>query len=366
MNPEDPFSATQQTPPETPPAQPEASPEAGKKTSTPARLMLAAIIVVVLGAGALAFSYFQNSPQKVIAQMREQIAQITTGKFTAQIDISYPPELLMPAFAPGEDVPALPASIGMKLNAQGAFDMNDRGQIKTALQIQGKAEGVSQDPLDIDLEMRILGEGVFFKLHQLPEVGDLDLSSLSNTWFFSDSQEVPDTLPQSGTENQSTDTEGSAASDLAIVKQFYSELSRLYSNNFKVTKDLGKDTVSGQPVHHYQIAIDIASLSKELDEYQKTADDLMAETYSEMIKASLGDLRNITAQIWIGQKDSLPYRLQFDIPLGITGGQIALTLELSDYNQPVEISEPQDARDFNEALDEVWSQTLLAPPEDLP
>lgn len=335
-------------------------PAGGRKKPRLKFLTLLGALVVLLGAGAYTFSYLQNSPDKVLAKMRAQLPLIASGKFQARAGLSFPPEVFMPNLnsVPRQNPAALPYLIKASLKLNGAFDTGDKGQPKADVQLSGKIEGLSQDPFDVSGNFRSIGNSAFLKPNQLPPMAGFDLSPLLGTWLILDRQEFAQDLEPS---RQMSTSSAPTTDDFTSVKQFYIDIGRLYSQNLVVTKNYGRKTLSGRSVYHYQVALDQKNLAKALEDYANSSPDPRAKNYAGIVKADLASLQALNAELWVGQQDYLPYQVKFDIPLGPTGGHMAMTLELSDYNQPVTIAAPEDAKSFQEMMQKVFQQAQTTP-----
>lgn len=315
----------------------------------------------MLAGGAYAWVYFQNSPGQVLGKMQTRIAKITSGKFSADLKLDLPyNDFFMGRNLESSDASSTPAvPVMLRLRLSGAFDRGKNEDLKIDSSLSGKISGLSQDPFDLALQLKILGHKTYLKLDQLPPTEQLDLSPLTAVWLVLDTPQNPDgsSAPQSlGT---------STPSGLSEVSKFYSDLQKIYFQSLTITKNFGTENLNGTPAFHYQISVNPQTLASRIKAYQNESDNSLMSAYIQTLKGNLESMKNLSGEIWVGKKDFLPYRLSLTAPSpSADGGKTEFTLELSNHNQPVEITAPQDARDFMQTLQQVidQGQSLLDAP----
>ncbi|MCX6760153.1 MAG: hypothetical protein NTW46_02310, partial [Candidatus Nealsonbacteria bacterium] len=129
---------------------------------------------------------------------------------------------------------------------------------------------------------------------------------------------------------------------------------------WQISEQLQDEKIGDVNVYHYIIALNQGNFQKAFSEIIKLNNDsdyflAMAEGIGATFFEKLGEIK---ADIWIGKKDVLVYKVDFrktvDLKqvIGSVAGDLSinLNLELSDHNKPVEVQIPFEAKSFEEVF----------------
>jgi hypothetical protein len=105
-------------------------------------------------------------------------------------------------------------------------------------------------------------------------------------------------------------------------------------------KDLGADTIEGEPATHYRATFDLSKALREIPAARRAA---LQQAIDGLEKQTGGTLPQMPFDVWIDAKGYLKkFGYQLDVPAGTgqTSGSFAMTITLSDVGAPVDIQPP--------------------------
>ena len=189
-----------------------------------------------------------------------------------------------------------------------------------------------------------IGETAYFKFKTLPSIpylGDflekLGLD-LENQWIKINQDLFKKFVEETGNQYSGEETKEKLMALLPI---------------FEVKEELPDQEIAGRKTYHYLLSLNKESL-KDILLSLYVPDQETLEEINKLLEKS-GD---IEAEIWIGKKDKLPYRIEFDESTEISDlfpekqGRVALKLiiEMSDFDKQFEIKAPEDYKTLEEIL----------------
>ena len=358
-----------------------------KKSQKPMILgLILGLLIIVILAGLYLFGggiFKKDDPQEIIKSSLEAMNEVESYSFEGDFNLDFV----------GDQDEEESFSLAMKFDGQA--DESDANNIKSSFNIKPEM-AISQrggsEEISFDSSIRSFGkageEMTYFKLN------DFDLGAAGmmygeiiiphkNKWYFSDMKEL-----------QEKSDSSFRGDDFNEVMERIKELSRKYEM-VKFQKDLGDEKLGDVNVYHYQVGIDSeATLDFCVELLEVTApiiaSDKLAindmkgfktglEENKEEILAAMDEvLASVKTEIWIGKKDKMIYKMaisgKFDQEFPdrlaekikeIEGSDLAykgdndfgelsfdMTITMSNFNQPVEITKPEEAEDLIKVLEE--------------
>src|SRR3989344_9058639 len=195
-----------------------------------------------------------------------------------------------------------------------------------------------------------------------PKIFFLKLDSIFGTWV---KLEVGDFKTKASKES-SQPTQ--AQSNSEWKNNFFSAYSK---HQFLTFSPVLKEAVEGEPLYHLTFGVDKKKFQEFFSEYAKHVSDATASSiggdYQEKIDSAKEALAqyfssaDISGEMWIGEKDFYMRKISIHIqskerkqdePKSQVS-DVALTLELSDFNKQFEITEPKDFITLQDAFKKV-------------
>lgn len=317
-----------------------------RKTKKPLLLSLVAIFVVLLAAmAALAYAYYRQQPAFVLARMVKKLPMITTVSYNGEITTKS-----TSATANSGD--------NYKVTLNGKVDTSNAEVPKNQLLVQLVASGSANSSKDsVGLEFRSIKDIVYFQLISL-QSSELDfLREYSNKWIKVDEMELRNAYEEASALAPSMGTPMTTPTEEIFTKEQIQQIVDLAKRTsfIEFSKNLGNSTISGVPVYHYHYKINETNTKNFVLQAIKIGinRDLTQEEKDDVLK-ELNSVSMPTGEIWIGRKDSLPYKLTADFVATGRGGDSSETLSImfnfQGYNKPVEIEAPKNSTSLMEIL----------------
>lgn len=311
-------------------------------------LVLAGLALV--GGGVLAYNAYFYSPEKNIERMFNNLSNIKTMAYSGELKVS--------ANVPETLVSAKKLS-NLSLTFDGASDTQNFDDIRGLFSFQIKTDAVSGLELSLGLEMRSLSKMLFLKLSNLPNLGFIDLGALSDKWIKLDESMISQN-------NAGSLSEKYKNIDSNLVKEKAIKLKNLFVSDKVITisETLKKENINGQDTYHYKYIINKEALKKFSAEAALLMTD-KALTAQEIASSSeqIDKIDLSEGELWIGKKDFMPYKLSFnakakDETNPSAENQINLVLFFKNFNQPVKIEAPADAKTVTELMSSLMGGML--------
>ena len=180
--------------------------------------------------------------------------------------------------------------------------------------------------------------------------GFLDLNEFSDQWYKIDFDYLQDELLAQET--------NITPAQLQIIEQLLTQADIL-----KTIEKIASEKVDGVNTNHYKFTIDEQKLfqlitnlievmaDREIEEYEY---DSMQEVREEIMEYYNGE---ISAEIWIGKKDYLPYKfvMNNEFKDGLDEINISTMLTFKNYNQSVQIETPSPVKSLEELIESYYS-----------
>ncbi|MFZ5365379.1 MAG: DUF6612 family protein [Patescibacteria group bacterium] len=129
------------------------------------------------------------------------------------------------------------------------------------------------------------------------------------------------------------------------------QLKQLLKNHrlFKVAQDFGVEKSKASTAYHYKLAFDRAEAVKYMEDWAKVKKMEVTRDMRDELEPLLDQAEKIDAEIWIDQSSFYISRLKVNMPIEEDDQQLDFSadLTLDQYNEPVEISIPADAKEVS-------------------
>ncbi len=321
---------------------------------------------------------FRSKPSAVMAEMGVEIAQVKTVHSVLDFEIGITNK----------------EEFNIRGNIVGDGDNNEPENPKysTDFDLSFAAEGIE---FSLAGQSKNIGKTGYFKLTTIPALPFLepmfimlgiDLSQFKEQWIKVDEESFKEII---GEEHESIEKQKQ--------KEMTKELIDLLKGKtfFKVEEEFPDEEINGKMFYHYLISLDKETIKKIMPEMfelilKYTPEKDETEISEEMTQEFLGEFSKgidefieksgeFIAEIWINKKDKLPYKIKFEKEIDpvrdyksrdeaqrkqISNGvdiskfdetqdgliDIKLNIEMSDFDQPVNIEAPQHFKTIDELL----------------
>jgi hypothetical protein len=216
-----------------------------------------------------------------------------------------------------------------------------------------------ETPLNVEYagEKKKIGKTIYLKFTKLPEIQFFDyLSPFKNQWVKIDKDSLIESfekiLGKKITMEEEIERE-------EMQKDFQKELMKIFlkKEGFTIKKRLPNEKLNGKETYHYLISLNTKEFLEAFSETPKDINLKDENSPLENLKKFSEKFKNIEAEIWIGKKDFLLYKIKIDKKFTLKGeGELKLKLEIENfnYNLPVEIEAPSEYKTFDDILSSLF------------
>ena len=239
-----------------------------------------------------------------------------------------------------------PDTIRLELSGQTA-----RGQSSVA-NVGGRfsASTTGEQAFSVGGEFRMVNGLRYVRLSEVPTVPGFNTAALKNVW-----------IQMAG---DMTDLLGEQAAPDALTEEQIKKFEKLFLDTdlFSEVTKVGEEVVRGQSTNMYQVILDAEAIAGMAEQ----AALIQAKTFSAEDKQDVLDavaqLNMVPGKLWIGASDDLLYRTQFTMKKEGESGQGTVTVELYDFNKPVEaISAPEGAKSLESVIGSMFGFGMVKP-----
>jgi hypothetical protein len=328
---------------------------------------LVGFMIFLIAGGAYAGYRYYNSPALVLERMLKKIYQVKTYEYSVLIESEITQDVLqLPApqlslkdlrravlgastrraqiiEENSEATTVTPReTLKSEVRIAGATDMTDKKNPRLSANFTFTIPDIpSLGSATITLETRLIESVLYFMLGDSPQLEGLDLNAYTNQWFSFDLTQFEQTL--------------SEQPSLTITDEDIAKIGEVISKHqfFKITEVLKSEKVNGINAHHYKFTINAEELAALTNEIQRI---LLPDEEQTTFEAQ--DFSAIPAgELWIGKRDSLPYRIKFESP-NQSSYLVSLktTYELKNYDTPLTVDVPPNVKPIEEVIEELTGQ----------
>lgn len=239
-----------------------------------------------------------------------------------------------------------PETIRLELTGQTV-----RGQ-SSVVNVGGRfsAATTGEQAFSVGGEFRMVNGLRYVRLSEVPTVPGFNTAALKNVWIQM-AGDMTDLLGEQATPDRLTEEQIKKLETLFLNTDLFSEVTKV-----------GDEDVRGQSTGIYQVILDaeaIAAMAEQAALIQ--GKPFSAEDKQEVLDA-VAQLNTVPGKLWIGVSDDLLYRTQFTMKKDGETGQGTLTVELYDFNKPVEaISAPEGAKSLESVIGSMFGLGSVKP-----
>ncbi|EKD23571.1 MAG: hypothetical protein ACD_81C00218G0015 [uncultured bacterium] len=312
--------------------------------------------IVILGAsGWFAYSVFLASPEKVLDVMMLNLRDVRSGAFSGEVTLQTNALLdsLTSAtstrdsqFAP---LFAIDGAVTIRAKASGAIDMIDSTNKKSYFISELSMDKWPMGDFILGAEYRNVAQRTYVQIKDVPDLGFFSLSFLKNSWFMLENTDV---AAQLGTEERA-----------ALTEEQRGQLIDAWRENrfLLVNATLPAEDIEGVATRHYALTLDKEAFVS----WIITANAIMQNPPTDQgsLAKQLDSLTINTFELWVGRRDRLPHKLLLEATMRDTSdasktSAISIALTGKDFNKPVDVIVPEDAKSFEEVLQGIFGQML--------
>lgn len=335
------------------------------------KILVLALIISLFTMSGKVFAYKNPptlSPEKVIEQMAKNLTEVKSLEYSGEVSMKFDNgdfltggHSLSESAADSKSTAKKDARI--KINFSGVSNVTDLQNTMNSFFLSFNTDALSGGNSSVGLEARSIGKIMYIKLHDIPNLGFIDLGSLKGQWIKIDIDELQkelgiDNLEKKSNEGRQKKNEG--VSDLSKEQIKKLEVLSKKSRIIKIIKKFANKEIDGVETHHYTFIVDKGNLRKTIIEGTKIIENRKL-TKKELSKLD-EDLKSITpykGEIWIGKKDLLPYKLSLNTVFAKTSasknsGTVSFVLTLKNFNKLIQVDVPQQTRPIKEVFSELF------------
>ncbi len=321
---------------------------------------LSILAVALIGAGGVwgYFQYYAKSPE---IQVLESLAQFDSAKsisYDANILLSgesNPEKLLSSAL--GSESSSTAKMYTLNLGLSGGSNLNDEKSPATSLDFSLSLK--RNEEIQPEVRFQIIDkENIFyFRLPTLPQLtGASDYSEFANKWIEFDYSKISEEFGSFIEELKKKVT--STAPSEQESKVVIDSIKKLTFLNppLQVTKTFPDEIINGVKARHYGYTLNPQNIQLIMQELVKNESITgIHKKDSDSINFFLEKIENFNGEIWFGKEDLHPYKnfVSFDIKdqEEFQKGKFAMTVNLKNFNAPLNIQKPSESISFEEIMD---------------
>jgi hypothetical protein len=318
-----------------------------KKKSRLALLLVLVLTLLLASAGGLAFAYYWQQPQQVLLRMILASSKVQTLSYEGKISADV--QSTETAYAAGD----------YSVNFAGASDVTSTENPKVFFDIDFTVDESLFGASTLGLESIYFAKAVYLRLTGVQSSALTFLDPILNQWVKIDQEELRKLTATDDASITPTPTSSMSTAKMII------ELQRLMQRTpfFNVVEEFQPESINGIMCFHYRYEIDSQQLANFIiGASEITAEKAMPEEEQRAIREGISTTSLPKGELWVGKKDSLPYKVTLDLKTDQANGSGSGTLSIvfKDYNQPVSITEPTSYKTMEEFME------LIVPESSIP
>jgi len=244
------------------------------------------------------------------------------------------------------------SDIGLNLGVGFSFQTGEEVlQQKGKFDLEGGIEYAGMN-YDLGLESIYLPDKIYFQATKIPAIPFFDLSGLANQWYYEDYEDLSDDVPYVNSMEELTLT----------VNDFKNNLDK--HNFIEVKKRLPNEKIGETDCLHYLVKIDSQKLKLFfMESNQDLLNNLNENVNSAEVKKELEEAINEYTEminkkgieVWVGQEDMILRKISLDLRYdekeslaNYQYADVKMSLTLSNVNQPIKVTIPDNAKPLEE------------------
>jgi len=300
--------------------------------------------ILIIGGGVFAYSNYFQSPEKIAQKMMVNLAEIKSLEYSGEIKTEINTDDLLggsSSFLQPRQSTSDKKKSNFLINFTGLSDIQNPNTPKSQFSFNIKTDALTQKEFIFGLEVKTIDKIIYIKLSDVPNLGFFDLSAIKNQWI-------------------KIDNEVQKKQELALEQIEKLKTVVQQAKIFKITEKLASEKIEGVNTYHYKFIIDKEGVKNLFIEIGKIVQDkTLTEKELADLDEGLEGVESPEGEIWIGKKDLLPYKITLSSMIKETdkskiSGEVSFTLLLKNFNKPVQIDTPQQAKPLEEFLKELF------------
>lgn len=236
----------------------------------------------------------------------------------------------------------LPGPVDVRLGVSGPVDLSQKPALDFDLQLRAKT---SLPGAELGGELIDLGATRYLRLSQAPRYGEVDLTAFEDEWI-----KIPGSFsfaPLIGKESLPPFT----ADDLEQLRDLLTKI------DLVEVPDVGLvEIIAGDPALPYHFVFNSEGMKTLLVTLWELRHDAPIDLPSyTKVESQVEALKAMEGTLWIGKRSFLLHRLKLTAPT------FELTVNLSDFNEPLTILAPIETKDIKRALSELGFNPAALP-----
>lgn len=245
-------------------------------------------------------------------------------------------------------------------NFAGNSDTRSIENQKSSFSFNIKTDAISGQEDFFALEIRAIGKTVYLKLNEMPtNLGSFDLGFLKNQWIKIDTESLQERISSSGAESQEEELKPSQDLSPEQSKKIKDIISQ--AKIVKKIERLPGEKFEGVDTYHYKIFFDDEGVKKFIiDIVEVIKNQPMSQEEINEFRNSFSASESLPdCEIWIGKKDSMPYKIYMgiqNINKSPSLQRMDLTFYFKNFNKSVQIDAPGESKTLDDILEEFSSK----------
>lgn len=333
------------------------SPQPQKKINKALIAIFSIIVVLAIGGGAFAYFYYFQSPERIVQRMTARLAEIKSLEYSGEIRAEVDTSNLLGGgnlLQPSQPVAAQKAS-NFSINFTGVSDVRDLNNPQGSFSFNINTDALTEGQITFGVEIRNVGKIIYVKISDVPNLGFFDLSAVKNQWVKIDTEALKKQFGLEKLEEQLKEVQKQKELTPEQIEKLKEAVQQ--AKAFKITQKLASEKVEGVSTHHYKFTIDKAGVKNLVaDIGQIVQNKTLTEKELADFDKSLETVKLPEGEIWIGKKDLLPYKISLSSTIkeadtSKISGKVSLILLFKNFNKPVHIAVPTQAKPLEEILE---------------
>jgi len=329
---------------------------------------VAAVVLILLGAGSAYAYYSATAPEKITAKMMKAFSGIKSSEWTGDFKVEM--TTLKNAANAGEleaIAPEAPSMVTAEFKLNGGADEHDSNSLKAYFDLDGSFKGLPIGDFSIGLAGRTLGTTTYLRLTKSPNLAMInaffDLKKIENKWISASMKDAKGVQSMVGID--AADVATGSSTDRQLTKEQEERIRQEVQNRrfLKLTKKLGTETIEGVSTQHFQYELDKAETVLFVKNvYEIVEEKAMPAQDVADLERDLSEIVSFFGEACIGKSDSLLYRLTVNVDFRNeaekSSGKVTATLNFKNYNKPLTIEVPAGAQSIESLMSEVMGNLL--------
>lgn len=313
-----------------------------RKKKTFLAIIIFAIGLLIISGGVFGYFYYSRSPEKIVQKMIGRLAEIKSLEYSGELKAEIDRNLSGNSGKQSSDFSVI---------FNGASDVYDLNNPKSSFSLDIKTDALGQEESSLKTEIRNIGEVVYIKLNDIPDLGFFDLSFLKEQWIKIDADSLKRQLGLEEKLNEEQKAQNLSPEQIEKIKSSFER-----NGIFKITQKLADEKINGVNAYHYKFAVNKEGVKEIIIDAVKIVQNKTPnENEIEGLNKGLELIEFPENEIWIGKKDLLPYKISLNSTIKETkeskySSNFSLVLSFKNFNKPVQVDAPKEVKTLEEIL----------------